>query len=115
MLWFINLFQTKYGYTTATLALDSWLLTDAPRVEPMCYVAPSIGIFLCTVPHYLSGELSDTVAPSGESQQIYLDVLNKYHSLAFIGKNIHLSSVHYDGNKKHMFLFKLKPSTTCFF
>ena len=30
MLWLINLFQTKYGYTTATLALGSRLLSDAP-------------------------------------------------------------------------------------
>ena len=52
MMWFINLFQTKYGYTPATLALGSRLLSDAPRVELMYYVAPSIGIFLCTVPHW---------------------------------------------------------------
>ena len=33
MLWFINLFQTKYGYTSAILALDSRLRTDAPALN----------------------------------------------------------------------------------
>ena len=31
ILWFINLFETKYGYTSATLVLGYRLWTDAPR------------------------------------------------------------------------------------